>query len=138
VGHSRLYSVEFLKFVEFFNKMGIGVFVTFLKPVGAGDALRSDMCGKEDFAYLDKLSKQHNVFWHITHAYGRDIGCIAVKAMVSITAFGDVNLCPYVYKPIGNIFKEPLKDILARGMKTPPWDKYIGTCPVADKDWGPL
>jgi len=135
VDNKRLYSDEFREFIRFFNSLDVGVFVTFLKPVGA-QSDRSGMVTREDMGHLDKMQKEGlNVFWHVTKAYGRDLGCIAVKAMVSITAFGDVNPCPYIFKPIGNIFDEPLKDILARGMKTPPFDRYIDTCPIADAEW---
>ena len=135
VGKTRLYSDEFIKFMEYWNGLGVGVFVTFLKPVGAAEGLRGEMCGAEDFAYFRELEKKYNVFWHLTNAYGRDIGCIACKSMVSITAFGEVMACLYGTVSLGNIFKEPLGMILERGMKTPPYDKYIGTCPMADRDW---
>jgi len=139
VGKTRLYSDEFIKFMEYWNGLGVGVFVTFLKPVGAAEGLRGEMCGAEDFAYFRELEKKYNVFWHLTNAYGRDIGCIACKSMVSITAFGQVMACLYGTISIGDIFKEPLGMILERGMKTPPYDKYIGTCPMVDRDWqGPF
>lgn len=138
VTKKRLYSDEFIRFMDHFNRRGIGVFVTFLKPVGAAEGMRDEMCGKEDFAYFKELERKHNVFWHLTNAYGRDVGCIAVKGMVSITAFGDVLPCPYWFEPLGNVFHEPLKDIIERGMKMEPFSRYIDTCPVADKDWGKL
>lgn len=138
VTKKRLYSDEFTGFIRYFNSRDIAVFVTFMKPVGAAEGLRDEMCGAEDFAYFDKLCGKHNIFWHLSPAYGRDLGCIAFRAMCSITPWGDVNGCPYWFKPMGNVLEEPLGAILARAMKTPPWDKHIGTCPVADKDWGPL
>jgi len=135
VTKSRLYSEEFIRFLEYFNKIGVGVFVTFIKPIGTGKDMKAEMCDKDDFAYFGELEKKYNTFWHLTCAYGRDIGCIAYKAMCSITAFGDVNPCPYWFKPLGNIFQEPLKDILDRALRTPPFDKHIDTCPIADVAW---
>lgn len=138
VTKSRLYSNEFTRFIEYFNSRGIGVFVTFMKPVGAAEGLRDEMCGVEDFAYFDKLCEKHNLFWHLTPAYGRDTGCIAVKSMISVQPWGDVRPCPYWPRVIGNVLEEPLAVILERSMKQEPFNWYINTCPVADKDWGPL
>jgi MoaA/NifB/PqqE/SkfB family radical SAM enzyme len=136
VTKNRLYSDEFREFLRYFNSCGIGVFVTYGKPVGEWKNKKDDLIDIIDIDYMrNVLEKEHNVFTHITPAFGRDIGCIAVKAMISITAFGDVNPCPYWFRSMGNVFDEPLKDILARAMKTPPFDKHIDTCPVADVAW---
>ena len=135
VTKSRLYSKEFLQFVEHFNMLGIGVFVTFIKAQGAGEAFKDDMCSKEDFRYFDKLCEKMNLFWHLTPAYGRPGCCPASRGMVSITPWGDVNACLYLHKPIGNVFDDSLKTILERGMKTKPWDEILDTCPAADREW---
>ena len=60
-----------------------------------------------------------------------NLGCIAVKRMVSVTKYGDIMPCPYMHVSLGNFFKEPLKDILERGMKNKWFGRYVGTCPAA-------
>jgi len=40
-----------------------------------------------------------------------------MKKMVSITKYGDIMPCPYTHISMGNFFKEPLKDIIERGLK---------------------
>ena len=52
--------------------------------------------------------------------------------MVSITKYGDVMPCPYIYISLGNFFEEPLKDIIERGMKIKYFGKYIDTCLMAE------
>jgi MoaA/NifB/PqqE/SkfB family radical SAM enzyme len=82
--------------------------------------------------YVRRLEKKYNVFTHLTPAYGLDLGCIAVKRMVSITKYGDVMPCPYIHASLGNFFKEPLKDIIDRGMKIKYFGKYVNTCLIAE------
>lgn len=135
VDRNRLYSYEFKSFMEYFNVQGIGVFVTFAKPVGAWEGKVDGLIGAEDIKYFKELEKVYDVFNHLTSAYGREGRCISMWGMVSVTPYGDVLPCPYHYKPIGNLFDEPLKDILERGMKTPPYDQRIRTCWVADRQW---
>jgi len=70
----------------------------------------------DDINYFRELEKSHNICTHLTIAYGRDLGCIAVKGMISITQYGDVMPCPYIHTSLGNVFTEPLKNIIQRGL----------------------
>jgi len=83
-------------------------------------------------AYMRELEKKYQVFTHLTPSYGLDLGCIAVKRMISVTQYGDVLPCPYIHVSIGNVFEEPLKDIIARGMNIKWFGKRIGTCLIAE------
>jgi MoaA/NifB/PqqE/SkfB family radical SAM enzyme len=60
------------------------------------------------------------------------MGCIAVKGMVSVTQYGDVLPCPYIHTSIGNIFKEPLRDILKRGLDIKYFGEHVDTCLIAE------
>ncbi len=135
VWRERAKSKEFFEFVKFLNNKGVGVFVTFAKPVGAWEGNIDVVCGNEEWEYLKKLEKDYNVFTHLTPGYGIDVGCIAMKRMISITKFGDVMPCPYIHVSIGNFFKEQLKDIIERGLNI----KYFSyrnklPCLIANKD----
>ena len=68
----------------------------------------------------------------MTPAYGLDLGCIAVKRMVSLTKYGDVMPCPYIHTSLGNFFKEPLRNIIERGMNIKYFGKYVDTCLIAE------
>lgn len=132
VTKQRVRSREFLDFIEFLNKKGVGVFVTYAKPVGAWEGNFEALVNRKDMDYMRRLEKQCNVFTHLTPSYGLDLGCIAVKRMVSITKYGDIMPCPYMHVSLGNFFKEPLKNIIERGMKIKYFGKYVDTCLMAE------
>jgi len=132
VTKQRVRSKEFIDFVEFLNKKGVGVFVTYAKPVGAWEGNFDVLVSRDDMNYMRELEKKYNVFTHLTPAYGLDLGCIAVKRMVSITQYGDVMPCPYIHVSLGNFFEEPLKDIIARGLRIKYFGKYVDTCLIAE------
>jgi MoaA/NifB/PqqE/SkfB family radical SAM enzyme len=132
VTKQRLHSGEFLEFVNFFNKKDVGVFVTYAKPVGAWEGNFDVLVDKQDMDYMRTLEKKHNVYTHLTPAYGLDMGCIAVKGMISVTQYGDVLPCPYIHTSIGNVFEEPLKDIIQRGLNIKYFGEYVDTCLIAE------
>lgn len=132
VTKQRLRSDEFIKFVEYFNKKGVGVFVSYAKPVGAWEGKFDVLIDKKDMKYMEKLEKKYKVFTHLTPAYGLNMGCIALKGMITITQYGDVLPCQYLQVSIGNIFKEPLKDIIKRGMDIKYFGEHIDTCFMAE------
>jgi len=132
VSKERVRSKELIDFLEFLNARGVGVFVTYAKPVGSWEGNFDVLIDRADMDHMRELEKKHNVFTHLTPGYGLDLGCIAVKRMVSITKYGDVMPCPYVHVSLGNFFEEPLKDIIERGLKIKYFGKYVGTCLVAE------
>lgn len=136
VSKQRVRSEEFVEFVKYFNKKGIGVFVSYAKPVGEWQGNTDVLIDKDDMRYMEELGKKHNVFTHLTPAYGLNMGCIAVKGMISVTQYGDVLPCPYIHTSIGNVFKEPLKDIIQRGLDIKWFGEYDETCIIAeDRDF---
>lgn len=136
VTKTRLHSDEFIEFIKFFNAKGLGVFVSYAKPVGAWEGHYEEMVDKDDMAYMKELEKQYNVFTHLTPAYGLNMGCIALKGMFSVTQYGDVLPCPYIHTSIGNVFDEPLKDIIDRGFNIKYFGEHVDTCMIAeDRDF---
>ena len=67
----------------------------------------------------------------MTPGYGLEMGCIAIKGMFSITQYGDVLPCPYMHIALGNIFDEPLKDIIDRGLSYKYFGEKIDICTIA-------
>jgi MoaA/NifB/PqqE/SkfB family radical SAM enzyme len=132
VTKQRVRSREFIDLLEFAKGKEVGVFVTYAKPVGAWEGNFDALIDKDDMDYMRGLEKHYNVFTHLTPSYGMDLGCIAVKRMVSITRYGDVMPCPYIHVSLGNFFEEPLKDILERGMKIKHFGEHRDTCLVAE------
>jgi len=132
VSKQRVRSQEFVDFLEFGKKKGIGIFVTYAKPVGSWEGNFDALVDRSDMDYVRELEKKYDVFTHLTPSYGLNLGCIAVKRMVSITKYGDVMPCPYIHVSLGNIFNEPLRDIIERGLKIKYFGKYVDTCLIAE------
>lgn len=128
----RVRSDEFIKFIEYFNKKGVGVFVSYAKPVGSWEGNFDVLVDKDDMKYMEELEKKYKVFTHLTPAYGLNMGCIAVKGMISVTQYGDVLPCPYIHTSIGNVFEEPLKDIIQRGLDIKFFGEHVDTCLIAE------
>ncbi|MFC2038928.1 radical SAM/SPASM domain-containing protein [Chloroflexota bacterium] len=136
VTKQRLYADEFIEFVEYFNNRGIGVFVTYAKPVGAWEGNFDVLVDKDDMKYFEELEKKHKLFTHLTPAYGLNMRCISVKGMISVTQYGDVLPCPYIHTSIGNVFEEPLKNIIQRGLNIKYFGEHVHTCLIAeDRDF---
>lgn len=132
VTKQRVRSAEFIEMLEFGKQKGIGIFVTYAKPVGAWEGNLEVLIDESDMDYVRELETRYNVFTHLTPAYGLDLGCIAVKRMVSVTKYGDVMPCPYIHISLGNFFEEPLRDIIERGMKIKCFGEHCDTCLIAE------
>ena len=128
VTKQRLHSQEYLDFLQFTTDKGVPAIMMFAKAVGSWAGNTSILLDDADLAYARTLEKKYNVFTHLTPAYGLDLGCIAVKRIISITRYGDVMPCPWIHISLGNVFDEPLKDILARGMNIKYFGKKQNTC----------
>lgn len=132
VTKERLHSQEFIDFLTHFNKKGLGVFVSFAKPVGAWEGHFDNLIDRKDLAFMHELEKKYQVFTHLTPGYGLDMGCIGVKGFITVTEYGDVQPCPYIHTSIGNIFDEPLADIIQTGMGIKFFGEHVDTCLIAE------
>ena len=136
VTKERLYSDEFIKFLEYFNGRGLNVFISFAKPVGAYAGHYESMINAEDLAFERELEKKYSLCTHLTPGYGLNMGCIGVKGFVSVTQYGDVQPCPYFHTSLGNIFDTPLKEIIANGMNIKYFGEHHDECFLAqDLPW---
>ena len=117
VWKDRAKSKEFEDFLKWGDANDVGIYASFAKPVGSWEGRLEQICGDEEIDYVHALGDHYNVFTHLTPSYGLDIGCIAVKRMVSVTQYGDIMPCPYTHLSLGNVFDEPLKDIINRGLQ---------------------
>jgi MoaA/NifB/PqqE/SkfB family radical SAM enzyme len=128
VTKQRVHSQEFIDFLEFTKKLGVGVVMMLAKPAGSWEGNLDVTLSQKDLADVRELEKKYNAFTHLVPAYGLDLGCIAVKRMVSVTRYGDIMPCPWIHTSLGNFFEEPLKVILERGMNIRFFGKRMETC----------
>jgi MoaA/NifB/PqqE/SkfB family radical SAM enzyme len=116
VGHERAKSDEFYDFMRLMHDKCAPVSVIYAKPVGEYAKRLDLMCTADDIAHVKKLLHLYGGYDHTTPGYGQDLGCTAVKRVISITAFGEVLPCPWMYWTLGNIFDTSLDAILTKGM----------------------
>ena len=126
----RVHSQELIDFIEYFNAWNVPVCVLYAKPVGAWKDNLDVVVTQDDINYVEGLATKYKLFSHLTDGY-----CIAMRRMINITKFGDLNPCPVMQEySIGNIFNEQLKDIVARG--TIEFGERVPTCMMAtDRDY---
>ena len=117
----RAKTKEFQDLCKFSTDRGIGLYVSYAKPVGSATDHPEFVIDKEDADIVRELEK-YNVFTHMTPSYGSYKGCITVKGIITITSTNEVTPCPYIDFPLGNLRKTPLKEILSRGMR----NKWLG------------
>ena len=132
VTKDRVRSQELIDFVEYLNERNVGVFISYAKQVGEWQGEEDVLVDKDDMRYIDRLEKKYKLFTHITPSYGFNMRCIATKGMISVTQFGDVLPCPYIHTSVGNVFKEPLKDVLQRGLDIKWFGEWKETCLIAE------
>lgn len=128
VTKQRVYSQEFLDFLELTKSLDVPVVMMLAKTAGAWEGNYDVVLDENDLRRVRELEKQYNAFTHLVPAYGLDLGCIAVKRMISITRYGDIMPCPWIHTSLGNFFDEPLGKILERGMKIKFFGSKIETC----------
>jgi MoaA/NifB/PqqE/SkfB family radical SAM enzyme len=132
VDKPRLHSQEFIDYLKFFNNKGISVFVSFFKPVGNGQDKLDNLITRDDLKYMEELEKEYNVFTHLSPGYNFNLErhCVAGRNIISLTAFGDILICPYWYCSMGNIYDEFFEDIFKRLQKVNIFRK--DTCLLAE------
>jgi MoaA/NifB/PqqE/SkfB family radical SAM enzyme len=123
----RLYSQEFENYLTYADSVGARVNVLMPKLSGEWEGRTDLLFSQKNASDLDAILSRHvDAGWRLTKRNGMDIGCGAVKRIISLTAFGDVLPCIWMYFSLGNIFNTPLRDILEKGMRY--FGKYQPRC----------
>lgn len=136
VTKQRVYAEEFIRFLTLVEDLGATTGLLFAKPLGEWEGNFDILLDDADIAYTKELERTYPVCSHLSQSYGMDYGCRAVKQQLAITRYGDVQPCMAILISLGNIFDEPMKDILDRGMSFKCFSEYTPTClACADKDF---
>ena len=128
----RSFSNEFEDMMAFCASEDIPLYVTLAKPVGSARDHDEWVCTKEDVDHLKMLEQKYNIFTHMTPNYGQPGKCITVKGINTVNHDGEIIPCPYMDLSIGNVTKEPLKDILDRGMRNRWLGPYRDECIIGE------
>lgn len=96
------------------NEFNLDVLVA--RAVGQWEGKEEVLITPEDNKYLIGLrNKYPEVHRDTFPTYGKKPECGCVNRNLHITKYGDVLPCVFIHIAIGNIFEEPLKDIIDRG-----------------------
>lgn len=128
----RAKTEEFLKICELAKEKGIGLYISYAKPVGSYLGNFDAIITKEDADVVRELEKEYPVFTHMTPSYGLYQGCITMKGIVTVTSSGEVEPCPYIHVSMGNIFEEPFKNIIERGMNIKQYGEHRPDCIIGE------
>jgi len=114
----RLRTQEFDDYLTFADACGARVNVLMPKLSGEWEGRLDLLYTQEDTDLLNEILERHeDAGWRLTKRHGVDLGCGAVKRIISLTGHGDILPCIWMYFSLGNIFDTPLREILEKGMK---------------------
>ena len=128
----RVFSEEFEDLCQYCQVEDIPLYVTLAKPVGTAREQDSWVCTKEDVDQLKVLEDKYNVFTHMSPSYGQPGRCITVKGINTVNHDGEIIPCPYMDLSIGNVTREPLSQILNRGMMNSWLGPYRDECIIGE------
>lgn len=128
----RVFTKEFEDLCNFCKIEEIPLYVTLAKPVGTARDQESWVCTKKDVDHLKYLEDKYNIFTHMSPSYGQPGRCITVKGINTVNHDGEIIPCPYMDLSIGNVTKEPLADILRRGMLNSWLGPYRDECIIGE------
>lgn len=120
----------------------MGVKVRIMSPIAGGRWLNREdiVLSLEEIALLRNYLERGEVFWGGAYLDNKEIPylCYALrKEFFYISAYGDVQACPFIPISFGNIREEPLKNILKRMWSVDLFTTYKGSydCPVNVKNF---
>ena len=128
----RVFTKEFEELCNFCKIEDIPLYVTLAKPVGTARDQDTWVCTKNDVDHLKYLECKYNIFTHMSPSYGQPGRCITVKGINTVNHDGEIIPCPYMDLSIGNVTKEPLVDILNRGMMNSWLGPYRDECIIGE------
>ncbi len=129
VTHQNCRSGRIFEMAEFAEKNGFTVDVLIARATGALEGRHEILIDEDDAEYLRQAHAQHPVLHRDTYpSYGMDKGCGCVDSTLHITQYGDVLPCVFIHISIGNIFEEPLADIIKRGQSLKPFACHNKLC----------
>lgn len=120
----------------------LGAKVRILSPIASGRWLNRDdlVLSKEEVTILRNHLEKGVVFWEDKHIDSKEVhfSCAAFRReRLYISAYGDIQPCPFIPVGFGNIREDPLKSILKKMWNSEMFVNYRGSydCPVNVKNF---
>ena len=116
VGHYNANTEHFKQLLDYSKQKRYKTLLNVAVPSGMWQNAEDIICDDKDREYLEKLEKNIKILLEmfgirLIKTMKKILGCTTVNRLY-ITPIGDVLVCPYVHIKIGNIFKNPLKEIV--------------------------
>ena len=116
MSHQNCISEDTEKLAEFAHENGFNLDVLIARAIGEWEGKEEVLITPEDNKFLMELrNKYPEVHRDTFPTYGKKAECGCVSRNLHITKYGDVLPCVFIHISIGNIFEEPLADIIERG-----------------------
>jgi len=129
VTHQNAQSENTVKLARYAQENGFSLDLIIAKALGKWEGRHDVLITKEDAKFLYDLHQKYPVARRdVFPSYGAKRGCGAVNSCVHISKYGDFFPCVFMHISIGNVFDEPLRDIIDRGMKIKHFKAYTPTC----------
>lgn len=117
VSHQSCRTQATEELAKFANKNDFNLDLLVARAIGRWEGKEEVLIDGEDAKYLMNLRNKYPVVHRdVFPTYGQDRGCGAVTNNLHLTKYGDILPCVFIHISIGNIFEEPLKDIIERGL----------------------
>lgn len=129
VSHQTCQTEETEKLAEFAQENNFNLDVLIARAVGQWEGKEEVLITPDDNRFLIDLRNKYPVVHRDTFpTYGKKPECGCVSRNLHITRYGDVLPCVFIHISIGNIFEEPLKDIIERGNRIKWFKVKTGLC----------
>ena len=129
VTHQSAQTENTVKLAKYAQENGFNLDIIIAKALGEWEGRHDVLIDGEDAKFLYKLHQQYPVARRDVYpSYGLKRGCGAIKGCFHISKYGDVFPCVFIHIAIGNIFEEPLKAIMDRGMSIKYFRNSTPTC----------
>lgn len=132
VGHYNAFNQDFKELLDYSKKNKYKTLLNVAVPAGMWQKMDEIICDDKDREHLKQLRKEYkNLVRNIWNPFDRNnekiLGCTTVNRLY-ITPIGDVLVCPYVHIKIGNILKQPLKEIVDHGFSIKYFKNHSDLC----------
>ncbi len=129
ISHQNCRTESTEKLAKYANDNGFNLDVFIARAIGRWEGREDVLIDEEDAKHLIDLRNKYPVVHRdVFPTYNQNRGCGTVKHILHLTKYGDILPCAFIHISLGNIFEEPLKDVINRGLKIKHFHEYNPKC----------
>lgn len=131
VGHYNAQSDELEEFCKFSKENGYLTHFNLAMPSGNWKANQEIMIDDNDRERINELRKKYDIIYDMWNPFDKKkeqlLGCNCVNR-IYVTPKGDVFPCPFLHIKLGNIYEQPLEEIVKFGFSIKHFHDYQPLC----------